>query len=231
MASFIGGGGGEVYLRPSADHTKGVPDWWTRAPNMTGTTKDAPPGTGQLGHRRGAVWESIKRLAHGHLESLNPKKVCVVFDIDGTLLFNHESYKLTYGAKVNPGIKELYDKALALGIPVYFITARPDSKENREETLKQLGAIGYNKFYGLIMCPPQVRSFTGVSSFKQQARQHIVDQIGRAIAQNWGDQWTDHLASASNTLLDELTLKFNKNYEFLESQEPNLMFAGKLPSE
>jgi hypothetical protein len=227
----LNGGRNEWYLRPSADHRMGVPDWWTRAPNMTGTTKDEPPGKGKLGHRRGAVWESVEGLAHRHLESLNPKKVCIVFDIDGTLLFNHESYKTTFGAKVNAGVKKLYDKAVQLDIPVYLVTARPDSTENREETLKQLGALGYHKFYGLIMCPPEVRSFTGVASFKEQARQHIVDKIGRVIAQNWGDQWTDHLASASSTLLDELTLKFNKNYEFLESQEPNVMFAGKLPSE
>jgi hypothetical protein len=72
-----------VYKRDTANHLVGKPDWWSRAPKMTGTIKDEPPeGGGKL----------------GHLESLNPSKVCFVFDIDGTtLLFNHNESTHTYG--------------------------------------------------------------------------------------------------------------------------------------
>lgn len=107
------------------------------------------------------------------------KDVCVVFDIDDTLVNGEE--------RVIPSIAEVYHRCAEMGVPIYLVTARPESEENRRETKKMLAKNGFTAHRRLYMIPRDVK----ISSFKTRARQDIARE--HSMCACFGDQFTDHL--------------------------------------
>ncbi|RLN30632.1 stem 28 kDa glycoprotein precursor [Panicum miliaceum] len=127
-----------------------------------------------------------------------------VFDVDDTTLtnlpyyadtgFGAEPYNATYfeeyvanaTAPALPEVLELYEKLLALGIKVVFITGRHDYE--REPTVKNLRSAGYHTWEKLVLKPSSLGS--SVVPYKSGERQKLVD-AGYRIVGNMGDQWSD----------------------------------------
>ncbi|CAL4910013.1 unnamed protein product [Urochloa decumbens] len=134
-----------------------------------------------------------------------------VFDIDDTVLTNlpyyadtgfgslrcrAEPYNATYfdeyvanaTAPPLPEVLELYEKLLALGIKVVFITGRHDYQ--REPTVKNLRSAGYHTWEKLVLKPSSLTLGSSVLPYKSGERQKLVD-AGYRIVGNMGDQWSD----------------------------------------
>ncbi|XP_034587711.1 acid phosphatase 1 isoform X2 [Setaria viridis] len=127
-----------------------------------------------------------------------------VFDIDDTALsnlpyyadtgFGAQPYNATYfeeyvakaTAPALPEVLELYEKLLALGIKVAFITGRHEYE--REPTVKNLRSAGYHTWEKLVLKPSSLGS--SVVPYKSGERQKLVD-AGYRIVGNIGDQWSD----------------------------------------
>lgn len=108
---------------------------------------------------------------------------CAVFDIDQTVItpFNTPVVEVC----------DLFRWCLANSIACMFVTARPDTPRNREETkraLKYHDLAGYDKLF-LMNTNSNTVTFESVAKYKRAARA----QIGRAhtIVLNVGDQWSD----------------------------------------
>jgi predicted secreted acid phosphatase len=82
---------------------------------------------------------------------------------------------------------ELYRKARALGLAVYFITGRPESQ--RSATERNLAAVGYSGYEKLYMVPHGSHFRTAVD-FKAPIRAEV-EQAGYTILINMGDQPSD----------------------------------------
>jgi predicted secreted acid phosphatase len=63
----------------------------------------------------------------------------IVFDIDGTAIYNN----ISGGHRQNGNLFSLYQYALKNNVCIFFLTARPDSFENREFTVNDLKKSGY----------------------------------------------------------------------------------------
>ncbi|CAL5096731.1 unnamed protein product [Urochloa decumbens] len=129
-----------------------------------------------------------------------------VFDVDDTALtnlpyyadtgFGAQPYNATYfdeyvanaTAPPLPEVLELYEKLLALGIKVVFITGRHDYQ--REPTVKNLRSAGYHTWEKLVLKPSSLRLGSSVVPYKSGERQKLVD-AGYRIVGNMGDQWSD----------------------------------------
>lgn len=134
---------------------------------------------------------------------LNPHaKLAVVLDIDETSLSNYSEIRqadFAYNADqwnrwveqaaapAIPGTLRFYQEAQKLGIPVFFITGRPESQ--RAATEKNLRSQGYMHWAGLVLRTP-AEAQTPTTIYKAGARQKIVG-AGYRIAVNMGDQMSD----------------------------------------
>ena len=99
------------------------------------------------------------------------KPLAVVFDIDGTAIYNHTANE---GHRRNPDLYAIYDYAIRNNIDVFFLTARPDSQGNRDFTVNDLAKSGYlpGTYRALIMRPPRETS-ANYSPYKYRKRQEI----------------------------------------------------------
>jgi predicted secreted acid phosphatase len=137
----------------------------------------------------------------------------VVLDIDETALSNWEVLQLDdFGRPVDgpcvigtgapcgwaewdqlgrdPAIAptlELYRKARALGLAVFFITGRPESQ--RSATERNLAEAGYSRYAKLYMVPDGAH-FPTAADFKAPIRAEI-EKAGYTIVINMGDQPSD----------------------------------------
>jgi predicted secreted acid phosphatase len=82
---------------------------------------------------------------------------------------------------------ELYRKARALGLAVYFITGRPESQ--RSATERNLAAAGYSGYEKLYMVPDGAH-FRTAADFKAPIRAEV-EQAGYTILINMGHQPSD----------------------------------------
>jgi predicted secreted acid phosphatase len=82
---------------------------------------------------------------------------------------------------------ELYRKARALGLAVFFITGRPESQ--RSATERNLAAAGYSRYEKLYMVPDGAHFHTA-ADFKAPIRAEV-EQAGYTILINMGDQPSD----------------------------------------
>ncbi|MDE1177269.1 MAG: HAD family acid phosphatase [Edaphobacter sp.] len=131
------------------------------------------------------------------------EKLAMVLDIDETSLsgfceFRREDYGFLL-AQFNrwvvspeasmpiPGTLQLYQKARAAGVEVFFITGRWE--EQREATAKNLELAGYKGWKGLALRTGPQKKMTTVD-YKSEERKKIVD-AGYRIVLNMGDQWSD----------------------------------------
>lgn len=99
--------------------------------------------------------KKILALALDILESqisqpnLVKKPNAIVFDIDGTAIYNN----VLGGHRQNGNLFSLYQYALKHNVAIFFLTARPDTVENREYTVNDLKKSGYTDYVQLIMRP------------------------------------------------------------------------------
>jgi len=131
------------------------------------------------------------------------EKLAIVLDIDETSLANFcELRREDYGflltsfnkwlespesAMPIPGTVNLFNKARAAGVEVFFITGRAD--EMREATTKNLEFAGYKGWKGLALRTGPQKQMATVA-YKSEERKKIVD-AGYRIVLNMGDQWSD----------------------------------------
>ena len=246
--SAAGGVGGGIKKPPASKPSRNPQfEWWTA---HVGSTRDSPPqmdskGVVAVGYRESSAWDAVGDLALRHLATMDPQKECIVFDIDGTVLFNNLTGK--GGAEVFPNMCgiQIAMAASSKGVPIYFVTARMDSEQNRKDTERHLQAVGfipYKKrkgdrggipYMGLIMRPSKKvpSKFPAISQYKKQARMFIMKQSGLRIGQNWGDQYTDHISTNSSKLVEGLIGGYNETYAFWGPVEDEGGYCGKLPGE
>ncbi|HMF53145.1 MAG TPA: HAD family acid phosphatase [Edaphobacter sp.] len=131
------------------------------------------------------------------------EKLALVLDIDETSLSDYcEMRSVDYGflqeefnkwvvspqaGMAIPGTLELFNKARAAGLEVFFITGRSD--DLREATARSLEQVGFKGWKGLALRVGPQKQMSTVE-YKGQERQKIVD-AGYRIVLNMGDQWSD----------------------------------------
>jgi predicted secreted acid phosphatase len=86
-----------------------------------------------------------------------------------------------------PATLQVFQKARALGVTVFFITGRPENQRAAtERNLAAAGYAGYEKLYAV----PDGASFASATDFKAPVRATI-EQAGFTIIANMGDQPSD----------------------------------------
>jgi predicted secreted acid phosphatase len=141
----------------------------------------------------------VKRT-HGRHKA---KKPALVLDIDETSLNNFPCFDANGGIPYDPivnitcvtaynapaikPVQSLFKRAKALGVKVFFITARPEGI--RDGTLKNLRSAGYKGKYELILQPSDYSQDSKVP-YKSGARKAIAKR-GFHILANVGDQQSD----------------------------------------
>jgi|OM-RGC.v1.018322968 hypothetical protein len=132
----------------------------------------------------------------------------VVFDIDDTVIHGH-------GPKTRPhpiGMTILRE-AKNRNIPVHYVTARPESPQNRLATYDDLERVGIMPHStSVFMRPPHVDTWPKISIFKASSRQFLENKTGGNCLMTIGDQWTDILVFASEVSRDEMDMIFGRYY-------------------
>lgn len=107
----------------------------------------------------------------------------VVFDIDDTLVDGKEE-------KIKPVI-DGYHQCIQMGLICAIVTARPESPENRRETVAMLNDHGVSQWESLYMMPKSVQVYDAehISKYKRSARDDI--ETRHRILANIGDMWHD----------------------------------------
>lgn len=125
----------------------------------------------------------VQEILEGILRG-SKKGWCATFDIDETVLFSK-------GKTVtpNPMPQQLYQICRGLGIPVYFITARPQEPHNTRWTHEELHKAGYTDYEGVFMRPHEGEFSSSVIKFL--ARNYLVTRKNHHIILNVGDQFSD----------------------------------------
>ena len=131
------------------------------------------------------------------------QKLAMVLDIDETALTNYcemkredygflaamfNAWEVSPGADIAvPGTLRLFNKAIAAGVEVFFITGR--ANEQREATTRNLEAAGYKGAKGLSLRVGAQKTMSTVE-YKSEERRKILD-AGYRIVMSVGDQWSD----------------------------------------
>jgi len=119
------------------------------------------------------------------LTNLHPQKNFVALDIDATVLNRGR-----YAEPVETGMF-VRDVAVQNNLPVVYITAREESPQGRERTLRDLADVGIIDPLVLILRPSYVNTWAGISKFKASARAYVENTTSSVCIMNVGDQWTD----------------------------------------
>jgi len=151
---------------------------------------------------------------------------CLIFDIDDTVLTEN---KKGDEVLIKP-VANLYKKYRDLGVPVFFVTARPDFPENRKATkeiLEKLGLGGYKKLY--LMGKDFGKS---VETYKFSKRNEILGlRMCNRILARVGDMGWDSLPPSSTFKGDTSILKKIKDEECYIIFHPKLCEVSvKLPA-
>lgn len=154
------------------------------------------------------------------------EKLALVLDIDETTLSNYEellredfahndsafdAWIKSAQAPAIPGTLRLYNEAQRLGVSVFFITGRRESKKKQllVPTETDLRNHGFKNWHQLILRSAAQESLTALE-YKSAARASIVAQ-GYTIVLNVGDQWSD-LGGKPEA---ELSVKYPDPYYFI----------------
>lgn len=151
-------------------------------------------------------------------------KGCVVLDIDGTMMTRGPRD----GVKCHRSIVGLFHTARQLKLPVFIITARPASVENREYTLQELERCGISRkeIKTLYMMPnARWENDPNFSDWKATKRETIAHTYGYKVLVNVGDQWSDMMRLVPYVKKD-VERKISK---FIETLDPNATYVLKLP--
>lgn len=167
----------------------------------------------QSGQYEREIYEVAEKAQLSLKEALTQKSVderlAIVLDIDETAISNIElilkAYNLAFlvGDSVpnsyfnsfqypynDPAIKpilKLYQYAIENNVAVFFISGRFDA--GRNDTEKNLVAVGYNKWSGLFLRTSAQKTLSAVD-FKTASRKTVTDQ-GYKIVMSLGDQQSD----------------------------------------
>jgi predicted secreted acid phosphatase len=161
--------------------------------------------------------EAVATLAASWIDSraASVKRPALVLDIDETALSNWEILKRDdFGRPIagpcdlaidapcgwaawdqlgrDPAIAptlQVFQRARALNVAVFFITGRPESQ--RAATERNLTSVGYDGYAMLYMVPDDAH-FASAVDFKAPIRAEI-ERIGYTIIENMGDQPSDLL--------------------------------------
>ena len=150
------------------------------------------------------------------------EKLAIVLDIDETSLSNYqeivaegfvfnkqafEAWMDSAQAPAIPGTLRLDQEAKRLGVAVFFVTARSNSKRAVTETNLRLQGFQWQE----LILPPESALKTSSGEYKASARAHIAAE-GYKIILNVGDQWSD-LADAPEA---EFSVKYPNPYYLIE---------------
>lgn len=153
-------------------------------------------------------------------------KGCLIFDIDETIVEEKNGEEVL----IKP-VANLYKKYRDKGVPVYFVTARPDVPGNKKETEKMLKRLSLGGYQGLFLMG---KEFTGprdysVNKFKFTKRSEILEICGHVMARV-GDMPWDSLPPPSSFKGETSSLKKIKNDQCFIIFHPNLQEVSiKLP--
>ena len=107
----------------------------------------------------------------------------VVFDIDDTLVDGNEE-------RIHP-VARAYRLCQEYGFRCCIVTARPESVENRRETMQMLNGHGVSNWESFYMMPSsiKVKDVAHISHYKRSCRDDI--ETRHRIVANVGDMWHD----------------------------------------
>lgn len=174
-------------------------------------------------------FDLLKKLVERHRSKEHKgmeKKPAVVFDIDGTAIFNYGEGDQRQ--KRNSTLFGIYNWCLQNDVLVFFLTARPEFPENRESTIRDLAKAGYmaGGYRELIMRPMHDYYTRGsnYSNYKASERTRL-------------SRFFKLLLNVGDTLLDMAPLQSFSGYpisdELLESFRlinPKLSYVLVLPN-
>lgn len=133
------------------------------------------------------IYSSLVQNFNNMYQNKRKNNICVVFDIDGTILVDG-----IYSPKNNNHlIIDVYKFLIYLQrirVPIFIITARPDFRLNRLGTINMLDNLGIDYEY-LYMWNQNI--FENQVIFKEKAREDITIQ-GFDILMSLGDNWWDY---------------------------------------
>lgn len=162
-------------------------------------------------YNSGAYFNEINTISKKALQYIqtyrkkgnNKNKLALVLDIDETCISNYadiEAYDFANlpwqinkqlnkinSTAIKP-IYKLYEKALKLGVKIFFLTSRPEKL--RKITEKTLDSAGYKQYEQLIL--KNKNDLSSALSYKTTKRAEI-EQQGYVIIASIGDQKSDLL--------------------------------------
>ncbi|KAG5025987.1 hypothetical protein AAZX31_08G197600 [Glycine max] len=168
-----------------------------------------------LGDQYRSDSKTVNQQAYFYAKSLKlTNKDVFVLDVDDTTLSNLQ-YFANHGFGVEPHnttafknwvldgeafalpeTLKMYNKLLALGIKIVFLSERPLSLG--DVTAKNLKEVGFNTWEKLILRDPS--EYSGKLSFEyKSAEREKLEKEGYRIIGNVGDQWSDLLGSNKGT--------------------------------
>ena len=100
-----------------------------------------------------------------------------------------DTWVLAARSKAVPGTLSLFAAARTRNVAVFFITGRHESEQQRDATIKNLKAVGYDGWTGLVLRPASTGNTT-IVGYKSGERAKIAAQ-GYSIILNVGDQQSD----------------------------------------
>ena len=145
----------------------------------------------------------------------SPKSVCVILDIDDTVLYGSATEKV----RAIPIVHKFYQQLVKYETQIFFITARKFSITNMNVTADHLQKTGYDKFDGLFLMPVHKRSKKSaldVARFKSCVRDWLASTKQKSIGVIVGNTWQD-LFSAEEMVTNRRYLKdlsVDKTYLF-----------------
>jgi predicted secreted acid phosphatase len=167
------------------------------------------------------MYSSLHRIVLDIFDHAQPGDF-VVFDIDDTVLHGHG--RMTQPHNIGMAILREVKKR---NIPVYYVTARPESPENRLATYEDLARVGILLPYTMFMRPPHVNNWEKISKFKADSRKLVEGETKGNCLMTIGDQWTDLLVFEDVDDRDEMDLLFS-NFYVLFDTHPGRQWGLKL---
>jgi len=165
--------------------------------------------------------EIYKKL-HTILKKSNLKDCSVCFDVDETLLLNHEDDSFS----VIKEARSFYNECKKLNLKIFIITARPKTKNGLTYLIQQLDELKYDLNCipngGIYMMPKKYYEAGQVGLFKSIARNHIEKKFNTKVIVMCGDRWTDVSVSQNPNVSKDLA-------HLLVWPDKNVPIGVKLP--
>lgn len=135
------------------------------------------------------------------------RRGALIFDIDETVIENTNN-----GEVLIKPVADLYKKYRDMGLPVYFITARPSVRGNKQETEKMLSRMGLGGYRNIYLLSKEFydQGHMGVHKFKHSKRIEVLN-ICKDVLVRVGDMAWDSLPPSTTFRNDTSILKKIKN--------------------